>query len=112
MIKIKKEFKKKVKNKETPRKVMWILAPTKLYITKKSRNARMGKGRGKPLRRVFKVRRNHIIVQFSRYYTPKLFMVMRKYNKKCYGLDVFMRRLHLISTFSAKRCGVFEGSRL
>ena len=89
LVKVKKFFKKRIKNKVTRKKVLWIYLPQKLLATKKSRNARMGKGRGKFLRKVYKVRRNHIFMQFSRFFFSNLIKAERRFNKRRYWLLAF-----------------------
>lgn len=63
-------------------KKIWFFLKKNFPITKKSKNSRMGKGKGKFSRWTIRVQKFHMFFEFQGYTTPQLIWVKNKINKK------------------------------
>ena len=67
---IKKIIKKKYKKKKKKTKIhnrYWIRFSLNLFLTKKSKNARMGSGKGKYVRSAFLIKKNQSLLEFKNF---------------------------------------------
>jgi ribosomal protein L16/L10AE len=61
---LKKLIKKKIKKLSFNRERIWYFGKPNFYIQRKSKNSRMGKGKGLPERKVLRLKKNFIIFEF------------------------------------------------
>ena len=66
----------------TVREKVWYFGKTYFYLQKKSKNSRMGKGKGSADRKVLKLKKNFIFFEFSGISLYKLKWFVNKINKK------------------------------
>lgn len=81
---LKKLLKKKSLNKQLNfvREKIWYFGKPNFFLQKKSKNARMGKGKGLLERKVLRLKKNFIIFEFSGLSIYKLNWIKNKINKK------------------------------
>ena len=74
-------IKKKKSNVDIIREKIWYFGTPNFYIQKKSKNSRMGKGKGLIERKVIRVRRGFVLFEFLGVPTIKLKKLILKINK-------------------------------
>ena len=78
-------FKRSIKKyflKKNQKKKIWLFLHKNYPLTKKSKNARMGKGKGTPLRFCSKTLQNHNIFEFSGFNLKHLNVLKKIFKKK------------------------------
>ena len=78
----KKVLKKFFKFKKTKLKKVWIFLNKNFPITKKSKNSRMGKGKGKVVRYCMKTCNNYVLFEFSGFNIKSLLRVKKLFSFK------------------------------
>lgn len=76
------KFPKKVSLLKYFKKKLWFFLKKNFPLTKKSKNSRMGKGKGKFLRWIIRIPRNYMFFEFVGYELNSLIYVKNKINKK------------------------------
>ena len=61
---------------------IWFNIKPNFILQKKSKNSRMGKGKGLFERKIIRIFRGDILIQFSGFKLNKLYLVLNKLNKK------------------------------
>ena len=77
-----KKLRRPQKRKVFYHRKMWFWLRKNFPISRKSKNARMGKGKGKFLRWIIRVPRNYIILEFFGWHHTTLKYICYKINKK------------------------------
>jgi len=79
-------FKKKLKKffffKKSKYKRVWLFLHKNYPLTKKSKNARMGKGKGSIVRYCSRIFKNHNLFEFSGFNLNELVLLRKIFNKK------------------------------
>jgi len=78
----KKSLKKYYNFKKTNTKVVWLFLHKNYPLTKKSKNARMGKGKGSIARYCARIEQNHNLLEFSGFNLCELIRLRKIFNKK------------------------------
>lgn len=78
---IKTFIKKKKSNVDIIREKIWYFGRPNFYIQKKSKNSRMGKGKGLIERKVIRIRRGVVLFEFLGVNVAKLKKLIKKINK-------------------------------
>lgn len=78
----KKSLKKYYNFKKSTTKKVWLFLHKNYPLTKKSKNARMGKGKGSISRYCSRIYKNHNIFEFVGFNLRELFFLKRIFNKK------------------------------
>lgn len=97
IVKLKLKVKKKIKKKKKQSRARngkfsyWIRYHPSIYFTKKSKNARMGSGKGKYVRQASNVLYNQSFVEF-RYIQKHWVLLFQKYLLSKYGIHLFVKK--------------------
>lgn len=78
----KKSLKKYYAFKKTNTKKVWLFLHKNYPLTKKSKNARMGKGKGSLTRYCSRIFKNHNLFEFSGFNLKELFFLKKIFKKK------------------------------
>lgn len=89
ILSFKKIFKKFFKKKKKTKKV-WFFLSKNYPLTRKSKNSRMGKGKGKLVRYCARIWKNHNIFEFSGFYIHDLFFLRKILKRKVnIGVNIY-----------------------
>ena len=79
---IKRSLKKFFKFKKTKNKKLWLFLHKNYPLTKKSKNSRMGKGKGSLSRYCSRVKQNHNLFEFVGFNLQEIFSIKNIFKKK------------------------------
>ena len=93
--KILKKLRHFVKDKTVYHKKIWFWLRKNYVISKKSKNARMGKGKGKFLRYAVQVPQNYMVLEFYGWHMSYLNIIKNKFSRKIsMPLGIFTKELN------------------
>lgn len=90
MFNFKRSLKKYYNFKKGKEKKIWVFLPKNYPLTKKSKNARMGKGKGGFVRYCSRILLNHIIFEFKGFRFFDILKIKKIFNKKV-NLPIIIR---------------------
>jgi len=79
---VKRSLKKFFKFKKSKNKKLWLFLHKNYPLTKKSKNSRMGKGKGSLSRYCSRVKQNHNLFEFIGFNIQEIFSIKRIFKKK------------------------------
>ena len=101
---LKKLMSKRYLNVHYKREKIWYFGKTYYFLQKKSKNSRMGKGKGSIDRKVLKLKKNFILFEFCGMSYYKLNWFVNKINKKLnFKFRIFSKKITLNSTWFCRK---------
>jgi ribosomal protein L16/L10AE len=93
--------KKKKNNIDVIREKIWYFCSPNFVLQKKSKNSRMGKGKGLIERKIIRVRKNTTIFEFSGVSYYRLIQLLLKINKRLdIKFSIYYKKLNLYRVWS------------